>query len=155
MSLPLYFGPLLEVSQTGKRTKPLLFNRPDYFCLSVNSGLRAQDKNRKRDGKMMCISLFISKKTPKQGWDSQIHCTWQPVFHQPCSADGEKKYVSGAFSLIVQIFLMTEQWILSAIFSYSLLLVWTLYLSWSRSCCTISFRLYSIMKNSILKVFSK
>lgn len=67
LSLHLYFGPLLQVCQTGKRTKQSLFNRPDYFYLSVNSGLIAQDKNSKRDGKMICISLFISKKSPNRG----------------------------------------------------------------------------------------
>lgn len=90
--------PFVTSLSKRERTKQSLFNRPDYFCLSVNSGLKAQDKNSKRDGKMICISLFISKKIPKQGWDSQIHCTWQPVFHQPCSEDAEKKYLSGAFS---------------------------------------------------------
>lgn len=150
-SLHLYFGPLLQVCQTGKEPNSLCSTD---LIISVFQ-LILDSLHKTKTVREMGRWLFISKKFPKQGWDSQIHCMWQPVFHQPCSADGQKKYVKGAFRVIVQISLMTEQWMLNAIFSCNLLLVWTFYLSWSRWCCMISFGLHSIMKNSILKVFFK
>lgn len=156
MSLRLYFGPLLEISQTGKEPNNLCSTNLiiSVFQLILDSEHKTKT-GREIDGKIVCFINYQQKKTPNGGGIARHTVLGSLYYNQPCSADGEKKYVSGAFSLIIQIFLMTEQWIFSAISSYNLLLVWTLYLSWSRPCCMILFKLYSIMKNSILKLFSK
>lgn len=149
MSLHLYFGPLSEVCQTGK--EPNSLSSTDLIISVFQLILESEHKTKTvRENARWSVFPYLpaNKKTPKpnRGEIARYTVLGSLYFHQHCSADGEKKYVNGVFSLIVQIFLMTEQWILNAIFSCNLLLVWTLYLSgadhvaWSHSDCTASWR---------------
>lgn len=88
MSLRLYFGPLLEVSQTGKEPNNLCSTDLiiSVFQLILDSEHKTKT-GREIDGKIVCFINYQQKKTPNGGGIARHTVLGSLYYNQPCSAD--------------------------------------------------------------------